>query len=100
MQYDRVVITGLGALTPIGNSITDYWQNLVAGVSGSDNITKFDPSKFKTRFACEIKGFDPSLYIDKKEIRRMDPYTQLALAASDEAMSDAGLINNNYDPDR
>jgi len=100
MQYDRVVITGMGAITPIGNNVADYWKNLVAGVSGSDNITRFDTSKFKTRFACEVKGFDPSLYIDKKEVRRLDPYTQLALAVSDEAMSDAGLLANNYDSDR
>ena len=100
MQYDRVVITGMGAITPLGNSVADYWKNLVAGVSGADTITKFDPSKFKTKFACEIKGFDPTQYIDKKEVRRMDPYAQLALAVSDEAMSDAGLVNNNYDPDR
>ena len=100
MQYDRVVITGMGAITPLGNSVADYWKNLVAGVSGADTISKFDPSKFKTKFACEIKGFDPTQYIDKKEVRRMDPYAQLALAVSDEAMSDAGLVNNNYDPDR
>ena len=100
MQYDRVVITGMGAITPLGNTVADYWKNLVAGVSGADTITKFDPSKFKTKFACEIKGFDPTQYIDKKEVRRMDPYAQLALAVSDEAMSDAGLVNNNYDPDR
>jgi 3-oxoacyl-[acyl-carrier-protein] synthase II len=100
MQYDRVVISGMGAITPLGNSVADYWKNLVAGVSGADTITKFDPSKFKTKFACEIKGFDPTQYIDKKEVRRMDPYAQLALAVSDEAMSDAGLVNNNYDPDR
>ncbi|MEP6597596.1 MAG: beta-ketoacyl synthase N-terminal-like domain-containing protein, partial [Ginsengibacter sp.] len=100
LKYDRVVITGMGALTPIGNNVNDYWQNLVRGTSGSDHITKFNTSKFKTRFACEVKGFDPALYIDKKEVRRIDPYAQLAIASSDEAMNDAGLVKDNYDPDR
>lgn len=100
MKYDRVVITGLGALTPLGNSVSDYWTNLIAGKSGCNYITKFDASKFKTRFACEIKNFDPGLYFDRKEARRLDPYAQLAIASSDEAMNDAGLINDNYDPDR
>ncbi len=100
MKYDRVVITGMGALTPLGNSVSDYWQNLVNGKSGCDYITKFDASKFKTRFACEIKNFNPSLYFDRKEINRLDPYAQLAIASSDEAMNDAGLVKDNYDPDR
>ncbi|MEO8710468.1 MAG: beta-ketoacyl-ACP synthase II [Parafilimonas sp.] len=99
-KYDRVVITGMGTINSIGNCVSEYWQGLINGISGADYIKGFDSSKFKTRFACEVKGFDPLKYIEKKDARKMDPYTQLGLAASDEAMADAGLLNGNYDPDR
>ena len=81
----RVVVTGLGAVTPLGNTVEDFWQNLVAGVSGADSITHFDCSKFKTRFACEVKNFDPSSVIDRKEVRRLDLFAQYALYAADQA---------------
>lgn len=99
MQLKRVVVTGIGALTPLGNNLQDYWKNLVAGVSGADDITLFDASKFKTRFACEIKNFDPTQFLDKKEARKMDRFTQIALVAADQAVADAGLNveNTNFD---
>ncbi len=92
MQLRRVVVTGLGALTPIGNTLQAYWDGLVNGTSGAAPITHFDASKFKTRFACEVKGFDPTQYMDRKEARKMDPFAQYAVAASDEAMRDSGLV--------
>ena len=91
MQHKRVVVTGLGALTPIGNGIPAYWDGLVSGKSGGAPITYFDASKFKTQFACELKGFDPSDYFDRKEARKMDRFTQYAMIASDEAIDDAGF---------
>ncbi|WP_442265128.1 beta-ketoacyl-ACP synthase II [Tenacibaculum sp. ZS6-P6] len=91
MQLKRVVVTGLGALTPIGNNIEQYWNGLVNGVSGAAPITYFDAAKFKTRFACELKNFDVKDYIDRKEARRMDRFTQYAMIASDEAIKDAEL---------
>ncbi len=100
MQLKRVVVTGLGALTPLGNTVTDYWNGLQNGVSGADYITQFDASKFKTRFACEVKGFEPTHFLERKEARKIDRFTQLALAASDMAMEDAGLNKDNIDPDR
>ncbi|MEI9934158.1 MAG: beta-ketoacyl-ACP synthase II [Ferruginibacter sp.] len=100
MELKRVVVTGLGALTPLGNSVADFWQGLEDGVSGCDHIQQFDASKFKTRFACEIKNFDPVAYFDRKEARKIDRFTQLALVASDEAMKDAGLTKENINPDR
>jgi len=100
MQLKRVVVTGMGALTPIGNSIEEYWNALVNGVSGAAEITLFDASNFKTRFACEVKNFNPTDYIDRKEARKMDRFAQLALVASDQAMKDAGLNADNIDPDR
>lgn len=100
MQLKRVVVTGLGALTPIGNTVTDYWNGLLNGVSGADYITQFDAAKFKTRFACEIKGFEPTQYLEKKEARKIDRFTQIALVASDMAMEDAGLHKDTIDPDR
>ncbi len=100
MQLKRVVVTGLGALTPLGNTVTDYWNGLQNGVSGADYITQFDASKFKTRFACEVKGFEPTQFLEKKEARKIDRFTQLALGASDMAMKDAGLNKDNIDPDR
>lgn len=96
----RVVVTGLGAVTPLGNNISDFWNGLINGVSGADFITRFDCSKFKTRFACEVKNFDPLTVIDKKEVRRLDLYAQYALYAADEAYKDAGLTAETFDPDR
>ena len=87
----RVVITGMGALTPIGNNVNDFWHSMVNGVCGSAPITKFDSSKFKTKFACEIKNFDVLNYIEKSEVKRYDPYTQYALVAVEEAVKNAGI---------
>jgi 3-oxoacyl-[acyl-carrier-protein] synthase II len=87
----RVVITGLGALTPLGNSVAEFWQNIVDGKSGAGPITKFDTTKFKTHFACEVRGFNAENYIEKKEIKKYDLFTQYAIAATDEAIKDAGL---------
>ena len=99
-KYDRVVITGLGTITSIGNNVKDYWQSLINGVSGADNIYNFDASKFKTKFACQIQNFDPLNYLDKKEVRKLDHYVHFAIAAADEAMKDANLHEGGYDPDR
>ena len=87
----RVVVTGLGALTPIGNGVSAYWDGLISGKSGCAPVTYFDASKFKTQFACELKGFDPSDYFDRKEARKMDRFTQYAMVASDEAIEHAGF---------
>ncbi|SMC93521.1 beta-ketoacyl-ACP synthase II [Pedobacter africanus] len=87
----RVVVTGLGAITPLGNTVSEFWNNIVAGKSGAAAITKFDASKFKTNFAAEVKDFNVEAYIDKKEIKKYDLYTQYAVAASDQAIKDAGL---------
>lgn len=100
MELKRVVVTGMGALTPLGNSIDEYWNGLVNGVSGADMITLFDASKFRTRFACEVKNFDPVQFLDRKEARKIDRFTQFALVASDQAMADAGLNRENINPDR
>lgn len=100
MELKRVVVTGMGAITPLGNSIPDYWKGLLAGVSGADKITHFDATKFRTRFACEVKGFEPTQFLDKKEARKIDRFTQFALVVSDQAMADAGLNKENIDPDR
>jgi 3-oxoacyl-[acyl-carrier-protein] synthase II len=91
MQLKRVVVTGLGAVTPLGNSVNDYWNNLINGVSGAAPITRFDASKFKTRFACEVKGFNPEDYFDKKEARKLDAYSWYGIAASAQAVADSGL---------
>lgn len=91
MHRKRVVVTGLGALTPIGNNVEAYWEGLKNGKSGSALITYFDTEKFKTKFACELKGFDPMDYFDRKEARKLDRFTQYALVSSDEAIADAGL---------
>lgn len=91
MQLKRVVVTGLGALTPIGNNIEEYWNSLVNGVSGAAPITYFDASKFKTRFACEVKNFNATDYINRKDARKMDRFTQYAMVASDQAIADAKL---------
>ena len=100
MQTKRIVVTGIGALTPIGNNVETYWNNLINGVSGADMITQFDASKFKTRFACEIKGFDPIEFMDRKEARKLDRFAQIALVASDQAILDAGITKENVDHDR
>jgi 3-oxoacyl-[acyl-carrier-protein] synthase II len=100
MELKRVVVTGIGAITPIGNTAAEYWSGLLNGVSGADGITLFDASKFKTQFACEVKGFDPVEHLDKKEARKLDRFTQLAIVASDEAIKHAGINNENVDPDR
>ncbi|PQJ75579.1 beta-ketoacyl-ACP synthase II [Polaribacter gangjinensis] len=91
MQLKRVVVTGLGALTPIGNTIDEYWNGLINGVSGAAPVTYYDAAKFKTRFACELKNFNVTDFIDRKEARKMDRFTQYALVASDEAILDSGL---------
>jgi 3-oxoacyl-[acyl-carrier-protein] synthase II len=100
MELKRVVVTGIGALTPIGNNLNDYWKNLLDGISGADLITLFDASKFKTRFACELKNFDPLSFLDKKEARKLDRFAQTALGASDQAVADAGITKDNVDGDR
>jgi len=91
MELKRVVVTGLGALTPLGNNVEDYWNNLVAGVSGAAPITRFNTERFKTKFACEVKNFDPSLFFDRKEMRKLDPYAQYAIVAADQAIVDSGI---------
>ncbi|MBX3010799.1 MAG: beta-ketoacyl-ACP synthase II [Caldilineaceae bacterium] len=100
MQLKRVVVTGLGALTPLGNTVATTWQNLLQGVSGAAPITRFDTTHFKTRFACEVKGFDPADYLDKKEARRADRFTQYALVTVGEALRDAALEPSQLDTTR
>jgi 3-oxoacyl-[acyl-carrier-protein] synthase II len=100
MNLKRVVVTGIGALTPLGNNLNDFWNGLINGVSGANLITQFDASKFKTRFACELKNFDPLNYLDKKEARKLDRFTQTALAASDEAVKDGGILQAKLNVDR
>ncbi len=100
MELKRVVVTGLGALTPIGNNIQEYWEGLAAGKSGAAPITYYDTEKFKTKFACEIKNFDTNNYFDRKEVRRLDKFTQYALVASDEAIADAGFDLDKLDKTR
>ena len=91
MQLRRVVVTGLGALTPIGNTVSEFWNGLAAGVSGAAPITRFDAGKFRTKFACEIKNYDPARYFDRKEARKMDPFTQYAMIVAEEAIQDSKL---------
>ena len=91
MELKRVVVTGLGALTPIGNNTAETWESLQKGVSGAGPITQFDASKFKTQFACEVKGFDPLQYFDRKEVRKYDRYAQLSLVAATEAVTDSAM---------
>ncbi|MHB8261692.1 MAG: beta-ketoacyl-ACP synthase II [Bacteroidia bacterium] len=97
MQLKRVVITGLGGITPLGNSVTDYWKNLINGVSGAAPITRFNAEKFKTRFACEVKGFNPEDYFDKKDARRVDAFTHYGVAASTQAVADSGISAETID---
>jgi 3-oxoacyl-[acyl-carrier-protein] synthase II len=100
MQTKRIVVTGIGAITPIGNTLDAYWDSLINGVSGADMITQFDAAKFKTRFACEIKGFDANDFMDRKEARKLDRFAQIALVASDQAVADADITGDNVDHDR
>ncbi|HRP33066.1 MAG TPA: beta-ketoacyl-ACP synthase II [Agriterribacter sp.] len=100
MDLKRVVVTGIGALTPLGNSVSDYWHGLINGVSGANPITLFDASKFKTRFACELKNFEPTDFLDKKEARKIDRFTQTALVCSDQAVKDAGISKDTVNPNR
>lgn len=100
MELKRVVVTGMGALTPVGNNVDELWKGLTAGVSGAGTITHFDASKFKCRIAAELKGFDPLNYFDKKEMRLLDGYTVYGLVTVDEAMRDAGLADENIDKAR
>ncbi|MGB9771277.1 MAG: beta-ketoacyl-ACP synthase II [Candidatus Kapaibacteriota bacterium] len=90
-DYPRVVVTGIGAVTPIGNTIDEMWKSLLEGVSGADYITRFDATYFDTKFACEVKNFDPLLYLNRKEVQRMDLFTQFAIAAATQAINDSGL---------
>ena len=100
MQLKRVVVTGLGALTPIGNTVSEYWNNLLAGKSGAAPIQQFDASLFKTQFACEVKGFDVEQFLDKKEARKMDQFTQYAIVSAMEAVDGSGLMESNPNIDR
>lgn len=100
MELKRVVVTGLGAITPLGNDVKTTWESMLNGVSGAGPITLFDASKFKTQFACEVKGFDPGEYFDRKELRKFDRYSQFAVVAAKEAVADSGLDNESIDRDR
>lgn len=100
MELKRVVVTGMGAITPLGISVAEYWDGLANGVSGADYIKQFDTSKFKTKFACEVKNFEPTNYLDRKESRKIDRFAQFALIASDQAVKDAGINGENVNHDR
>lgn len=100
MELKRVVVTGIGAITPIGNNANDYWNALVNGVSGAADITLFDVEKFKTKFACEVKNFDPRDHFDRKEARKHDRYAQFGLVAAEEAINDSGIDNDTTDKDK
>ena len=100
MELKRVVVTGLGALTPIGNTLSEYWNGLVSGKSGAAPIKQFDASLFKTQFACEIKDFNIEDFIDRKEARKLDQFAQYAMVSSSEAMADSGLMESNPNVDR
>lgn len=100
MELKRVVVTGLGALTPLGNSVPEYWNALLAGTSGANLITRFDASKFKTRFACELKGFNIEDHIERKEARKMDPYTHYAMVVAKQAVEDSGINLEKVNKDR
>jgi len=99
-NFPKVVVTGLGALTPIGNNIEDYWTSLIEGKSGAAKITRFDVEHYKTKFACEVKGFDPSQFLDRKEAQRMDPFSHFAIAAATMAVKDSGLDLETVDKNR
>lgn len=100
LPYKRVVVTGLGALTPLGNNVPDYWNGLINGVSGADFIKQFDVSKFKTKFACELKGFNPEDYFERKEARKLDRFSQLAVASAQEAVLQSGINSDDVNKDR
>ena len=100
MNLKRVVITGLGAVTPIGNNVSDYWNSLLTGVNGANLITRFDTELYKTKFACELKGFDVLDYLDNKEARKMDPCSHYAIAATAEAIADSQLDLSKTDLER
>lgn len=100
MQLKRVVVTGVGAVTPLGNNVNDYWTNLINGVSGAAPITRFDASKFKTQFACEVKGFNIEEYLDRKEARKMDAFSHYGIAAASQAVLDSKLDTEGIDKDR
>jgi len=100
MELKRVVITGLGALTPIGNTVDELWNSLLSGVSGAAGITRFDASNYKTQFACEIKDYDALKYFDRKEVRKLDPYAQYGMIAADQAIQDASLLTESLDKNR
>jgi 3-oxoacyl-[acyl-carrier-protein] synthase II len=100
MEQRRVVVTGMGALTPLGNSVPEFWNNLIDGKSGAALITRFDTTKFKTKFACEVKNYDPLNHFEKTDIRKMDPFTQYALVSTAEALKDSGLVLDKIDKTR
>lgn len=100
MELKRVVVTGMGAITPLGNSLDEYWKNLIDGVSGAAPISLFDASNFKTQFACEVKGFNVLDHIDRKEARKLDRFSQFAVVASDQAMADSGIDTEKINNDR
>ena len=100
MEKKRVVVTGLGALTPLGNTVDSYWNNLISGKSGADYITKFDASLFKTQFACEVKDFDPLEIMDRKEVRKLDLFSVYAMATAHEAFQDSKIDLDNVNLDR
>ena len=100
MELKRVVVTGLGALTPIGNNVDELWESLVNGVSGADMITHFDTSKFKTKFACELKNFNVLDHFDRKEARKYDAYAQYGMVAADQSFKDSGIEVDKIDQDR
>ena len=100
MELRRVVVTGIGAITPLGNTVAQYWTSLENGVSGAAAISHFDAEKFRTKFACEVKDFDVRDHIDRKEARKMDPATQFAMVASEEAMQDSGMDLEKVDSSR
>jgi len=100
MEFKRVVVTGLGALTPIGNTVSAYWNGLINGVSGAAMIKSFDTSKFKTQFACEVKGFDADAFLGRKDARKLDPFVQYALYSTEEAVIDSGVNFDKLDTSR
>src|SRR5690606_8869268 len=100
MEFRRVVITGVGTVNPLGNTVNDFWENLKNGVSGAAPITKFDASKHKTQFACEVRDFDLERYMERKEARKYDMYTQYAMATATQAMEDSGLKLDEIDHNR
>ena len=99
-EQRRVVVTGMGALTPVGNSVEEFWTSILAGVSGAAPIKQFDASGYDTKFACELKGFDASKYLDRKLVQRSDPFTHYALAATEMAVQDAQIDFTKFDRDR